>query len=143
MIAIITLTSLFFLVILVSGFRLHRAGKPYGTLLLTLHKLVALGALVYLILNILHVTPISMPAMVVGLLAGFFFVLLIASGGWISAAKQAPEAVLVVHKVLPYLAILATAAVLYMFFFTGRWPAYFISRMYPLVNYETHCSRSI
>jgi hypothetical protein len=117
MAALIFLTLLCFLVILISGYRLHKNGKPYGTLLQTIHKLIALGLVVYLIIVLRLMRPFSPLALAAMILAAVLFVLLFASGGWISAAKEAPGAVKVVHKVLPYLVILATGASLFLLVF--------------------------
>lgn len=112
MAAMIFLTVLCLVVILVSGYRLRNKGKPYGMLLLTIHKLIPLGMLAYLILTLRQMSPLSPLAMTFAILGAVLYLLLIASGGWISAAKEAPGGVKIVHKVLPYLAIFATAATL-------------------------------
>jgi hypothetical protein len=112
MAAMIFLTVLCLVVILVSGYRLRNKGKPYGTLLLTIHKLIPLGMLAYLIITLRQMSPLSPLVLTLAILGAIFYLLLIASGGWISAAKEAPGGVKIVHKVLPYLAILATAVTL-------------------------------
>jgi len=114
MAAMIFLTILCFLVILVSGYRLRARGKPYGTLLLTIHKLIPLGMLVYLFFVLKQMSPLSPLVLVLAILTAVFFVLLIATGGMISAKKEAPVALKTVHKVLPYLTILCVGAVLYL-----------------------------
>lgn len=112
MTAIIFLTFLCFLVILVSGYRLRAYGKPYGTLLLTVHKLIPLGMLAYLYFVLKQMSPLSPLVLVLAILGAVFFVLLIATGGVISAKKEAPMAIKFVHKLMPYLAIAITGAVL-------------------------------
>ncbi len=114
MLALIFLTLLCFIVIFLSGFRLHNLGKPYRTLLLTIHKLVPVAMLVYLFLTIRLMAPLSVLAWLVCLFAGFCFVVMIATGGWISATKESPKAVLVIHKVMPYLTVLASTAAIYL-----------------------------
>jgi hypothetical protein len=111
---LIFLTILLFLVIFLSGYRLSRSGKPYGTLLLTIHKLISVGALVYLAITVFKTESLSTSALMVSILAGLSFLLLVASGGVISAAKEPPAWVKLAHKVLPYLCILATAGALYL-----------------------------
>lgn len=112
MTAIIFLTILCFLVILVSGYRLRAHGKPYGTLLLTIHKLIPLGMLVYFFFVLKQMSPLSPLVLVLAILGAVCFVLLIATGGVISAKKEVPVALKMVHKVLPYLTIATTAVVL-------------------------------
>jgi hypothetical protein len=114
MLALIFLALLCFLVVFLSGFRLHNLGKPYRTLLLTIHKLIPIALLVYLGLTVRLMTPFSNLAWLVILFAVFCFVVMVATGGWVSAAKEAPKAVLVVHKVMPYLTVLATGAAIYL-----------------------------
>ena len=112
MTAIIFLTILCFLVILISGYRLRMRGKPYGTLLLTVHKLIPLGMLVYLFFVLKQMSPLAPLVLVLAILGAVFFVLLIATGGVISAAKEVPPAVKIVHKLMPYFTIAVTGAVL-------------------------------
>ena len=116
MLALLFLTLLCFLIVFLSGFRLHKLGKPYRTLLLTIHKLIPIALLVYLGLAMRLMTPFSTLAWLVVLFAIFCFVVMVATGGWVSAAKEAPKVVLVLHKVLPYVTVLATAGALYLIF---------------------------
>ena len=111
---VIFLSLLCFTTVLLSGFRLHKLGKPYRTLLLTIHKLVPVAMLVYLALTIRLMAPLSLLVWIATLFAGFCFLVMIASGSWISAAKEAPKAVLALHKILPYVTILASGAALYV-----------------------------
>jgi heme A synthase len=105
-----------FIFILITGYILSRAGKPFNGLLLNIHKLIALGAFVYLIITIIHIhrlTPLSPLEMSACVVCGVFFVALIATGGIISAMKSAPEVVHKIHQILPYLVILSTGITLY------------------------------
>jgi hypothetical protein len=111
---VVFLSLLGYTAVLLSGFRLHKLGKPYRTLLLTLHKLVPVAMLVYLALTLRLMAPLSLLAWIASLFAGFCFLLMIATGGWISAAKEPPQTVLVLHKILPYVTVLATGAALYV-----------------------------
>lgn len=113
MLALIFLTLLCFIVIFLSGFRLHNLGKPYRTLLLTIHKLVPVAMLVYLFLTIRLMAPLSILAWLAIFFSGFCFVVMVVTGGWVSAAKEAPKPVLVIHKVMPYVTILASSALFY------------------------------
>jgi hypothetical protein len=113
MLALIFLTLLCFVVVFLSGFRLHKLGKPYRTLLLTIHKLVPIALLVYLGLSLRLMTPFSILTWLAIFFALFCFLVMVATGGWISAAKETPKVVLVIHKVAPYLTILASSALFY------------------------------
>jgi hypothetical protein len=111
------ITGGLFAVILVSGYLLSRAGKPYGALLLSVHKLIALGAVVFLVLTLLklnRVEALGATAFAAALVAGVLFLILIVTGGIISAAKTAPGFVTILHRIAPYFAVIAAAATLFL-----------------------------
>lgn len=118
-------TSLFFLLIFISGFWMSSLGKPYNTLLFTIHKLVGVGLGFFLIINVrgigkaMPLTPLETSVLVIAIL---IFVVLVVAGGLLSIhaagglSNVGPavwNAITVVHKVFPYLAVLSTAAILY------------------------------
>lgn len=101
-----------FLAIFLSGYGLHRLGKPYHTLLFTLHKLVSLGALAWLLVTAARAQRTApLPALAFSLVvaATVFFVATIATGGLVSLEKPAPAAVAWAHKLLPYLTAASSA----------------------------------
>jgi heme A synthase len=105
-----------FIFILITGYLLSRAGKPFNGLLLSVHKLIALGAFVYLIFTIIRIhrlTPLSPLEISACVVCGILFLILIATGGVISAMKNAPEVVHKIHQIVPYLVILSTGITLY------------------------------
>jgi hypothetical protein len=114
----ITLTKslgigLLFLFTLASGLLLSRMGRPHNVLISTVHKLVALGALVLLILAAFQTNRAAglgglQVAVVVA--AVLFFLGTIASGGWMMAAEESalPAFVRTAHQVLPILTILSS-----------------------------------
>ncbi|HNT25809.1 MAG TPA: hypothetical protein PKM21_15675 [Anaerolineales bacterium] len=112
----IAITAGLFLCIFAFGFWLSRSGKPYNQVLFTTHKLVALGAVIYLAAigyKAHQITPFN-PAQI------FFIALTVAcvlalfvTGALLSLDKAVPPVVLV-HHVLPYLAALSTFASLYL-----------------------------
>lgn len=125
----ITGAGLFFLFIFLSGFWLSRSGKPYGTLIFTVHKFIALAAIVFLIsivyrqgqaaaLDSLEISAIVVSAVI--------FVAIIAAGGLLSIAaagsvkgmsQSVQTASLMAHRILPYLATLSSAVSLYLLLF--------------------------
>ena len=118
--------GLFFLFIFLSGFWLSRSGKPYSAIIFNIHKLIGLAAGVFLIVTVCRahrVTPLG-PAQVAAIVVTvLIFVGLVAAGGLtsIDAAGQlgnvgqsARAAILAAHRLLPYLAVLSTAATLYL-----------------------------
>lgn len=95
----------------VTGFWLARLGKPYGTALLTVHKLTAVGMLVVLIVTASRanqVAPLGAGVWLAVVLAIVAFVALIGSGGALSAMASPPAAVALLHKVAPYVTVLLT-----------------------------------
>ncbi len=110
-------TAVLFVVILLSGYRLSRSGKPYNALLLTVHKLISVGAVVWLVVTMVRsnrAAGLSAAELSAGVVTGLFFVSLIATGGLLSSEAQTPALVAKVHQIAPYLTILSTAVTLYL-----------------------------
>jgi hypothetical protein len=106
-------SALFFVFIFVSGFSLSRSGRPYSGVLFNAHKLIALAAAVYLAVTIYRLGQaggLSTLQLAAAIAAGVCFVALIVTGGLLSAMKAVPPAIRSVHHILPYLALLCTAA---------------------------------
>ncbi|RPJ18617.1 MAG: hypothetical protein EHM33_31710 [Chloroflexi bacterium] len=111
--------GLFFLLILPSGLWLRHAGKPYGFILFNLHKLIGLGVFIFLAVNIYRMNqaaPLSTLELTAWIATGLFFVATIVSGGLVSIDKSWPAVVPILHKLLPYLTVLATTISLYLLF---------------------------
>jgi hypothetical protein len=107
----------FFVVIFVSGYWLSRSGKPYNVIVLTVHKLISLAAVVFLVITMVQsnrVATLSAMELVAGVVTGLFFLGLMATGGLLSSDKQMPAVVLRLHRIAPYLTVLAAAATLYL-----------------------------
>lgn len=89
-------------VIFGSGVSLTRAGRPYGVALQTVHKLVALAAVVVVGVMAYQASragALSTLESTVVRLAGLFAVATFASGGVVSASETAPVWVLWLHRV--------------------------------------------
>jgi hypothetical protein len=109
--------GLFCLFILLSGFWLSRSGKPYNDIIFTVHKLIALAAVVLFVIalyRINRVAALSAVELAAGIVTGVFFLGLFATGGLLSIDRPMPEIVLKLHHVIPYLAVLSTAGTLYL-----------------------------
>ncbi len=109
--------GLCFVFIFIFGFWLSRFGKPYGFLVFTIHKLIALGVVAFLAVTIykaqlifplspLHITAIG--------ITGLCFVLTIITGSLLSIDKAMPMIVRRLHQITPYLTVLSTAGSLYL-----------------------------
>jgi len=110
-----------FLVILLSGYGLSRSGKPYGTLVFTIHKLVAVAAVVTLGVTVYRMNragTLTAAGLASAIVSGVFFIGTMASGGALSveAATETTMPALVhkLHQVTPYLTVLSTALALFL-----------------------------
>jgi hypothetical protein len=93
-----------FLLILPSGFLLSRSGRPYGLVLFNVHKLIAVGMLVFLAINVYRLnqaTPLGITQLTACLIAAVCFVATIITGGLVSTAQPMPAAVSLAHRLLP------------------------------------------
>jgi hypothetical protein len=120
------ITGLFFIFIFFFGYWLSRAGKPYNVLIFNAHKLIGLAMGVFLIATVYRsnqTVPFA-PLQILALaFAVLIFIILVAAGGLISA-EAAGEiknmhpsnlgVLSLIHKILPYLAVLATTGTLYL-----------------------------
>jgi hypothetical protein len=108
--------GLFFLFIFLSGFWLSQSGKPLNSLIFTIHKLIAVAAVVFLATT-LHrsnqVAPLSTVALIASAVTGVCFLGTIVTGGLLSIGKEMPEAVLTMHQVAPFLTVLSTTWLLW------------------------------
>jgi hypothetical protein len=110
-------TVLFYLLIFVSGFWLTRSGKPYNAIVLTIHKLISVAAIVYLVITMVRadkVTQLGAGELVAGVVTGLFFLGTIVTGGLLSVDKPMPAVVLWLHRITPFLTVLSTAVTLYL-----------------------------
>jgi len=116
-------TGLLFLFIFLSGFWLSRAGKPYPVIVFTLHKLIALGALIFLGLAVYRthqVFPLGPAQMIAVGAAAVCFIATIVTGGLTSIGKPMPAVISTIHRLLPYATVLSTASVLYLLLAVSR-----------------------
>ena len=112
-----------FLLVFGTGFYLTHFGRPYGVTLLTAHKIVATGILVFLGVNIYKIyktSALGASAWLVVSLAVLAFVVMIASGGVLSAVESSPAMISSIHKVVSYATVLLTIAAFYLLPMTAR-----------------------
>jgi len=107
------IAGLGFVVIFLTGYGLRRMGQPFPVVILTAHKLIMVATIAFLVKTVLGMTqlaPLGQAEWIAGIAASAFFLLAIASGGWLSAAKSMPARVRVLHLILPFLTVLSSAA---------------------------------
>jgi hypothetical protein len=114
------ITGLFLLLIILSGVWLSRTGRPLSVLILTLHKLISLGAVIFLIITVYRIhqaAPLNPLQLGISVLTLLFFIALFATGGLLSTTKTMPAVVLKIHQIMPFLVVLSTSATLYLVMF--------------------------
>ena len=110
-------TGLFFLVIFLSGFWLSKSGKPFNAVILSIHKLISVAAIVFLAVAIYQtnkVAKLSGIEIIASVVTGLFFLITIISGGLLSISKPMPMAILIMHRITPFLTVLSAAVTLYL-----------------------------
>lgn len=88
-----------FIIILVSGIFLNHTGKPYNSILFTIHKFSTLGLIIYLSIIIVKYLKSTSPAflfIISMLLAVLFILILFFSGAMLSLGKMGP-AMFILH----------------------------------------------
>jgi hypothetical protein len=113
----IVCAALFFLLIFFFGFWLSRSGKPYNLAIFTIHKLIALGTLVFLTMSVYKVhqaAPLGTVQITAIMVTALCFVATIITGGLLSIAKTMPVIVLKLHQITPYLTVVSTAITIYL-----------------------------
>jgi hypothetical protein len=111
------IAGLFFLVVFLSGKGLSRKGRPLDVGISTVHKLVSLGAGVFLLVTTLQrnrLVPLSVAAWVAIVVTGLCFLGMAASGGFLSSDRPMPVGVLRLHQVVSVLTALSSGAALYL-----------------------------
>jgi hypothetical protein len=115
-------TTVFFLLIFLTGFWLSRTQKPYPVMLFTLHKLIALAAVVFLavIVNRVHqAAPLSALQWVGIVVSAVCLLATIITGGLLSLEQVTPAILRSIHHLAPYLTVISVAVTLYLLFAVG------------------------
>jgi hypothetical protein len=105
------------LILFLSGFRLTKTGKPYQAFLLTIHKLISLGILIFIIINIFNTQKdgnLTATLLTSGIITGILFLLTIVSGGMVSFEKPMPVIFTKIHHTLPYLNLISSIITLFL-----------------------------
>jgi hypothetical protein len=103
-------TGVLFVFVFLFGFWLNRSGRPINTLILTAHKLIALGTLIFIgvtVYQVNQVAPLSIAAIVATIITSVLFIVTIIAGGLLSLDRPV-SAMSIVHKVGPLLTVAGT-----------------------------------
>jgi hypothetical protein len=111
-------TGLCFLLILPSGYLLSRIGKPYHMAIITIHKLAGVALAIYLapvLIRRYQSGSLAPPGMITTAVTVLFFLVLVVSGSLLSAEREFPPLFKTFHRVFPYLTVLATGVLVWLF----------------------------
>jgi hypothetical protein len=100
-----------------SGYWLSHSGKPISTVIFTIHKLIALSAVISTAAAIYHIREgVDLRALELSVIVatGVLFLALFATGAMLSIGKPASAVVLTIHRVAPYLAAGCAVATTYL-----------------------------
>lgn len=101
------LAGIFLILSILSGVWLTRTGRPLNVVIMTVHKLISLGAVVFFAVAIYGLATagaITLVDWINILVSGVLFLTLIASGAVLSGGKVTGGALMVAHKAFPFLA---------------------------------------
>ena len=118
----VVVIAILFLGTFLSGFGLSHFHRPYNVALLTVHKLLALGAMVpigVLVVRAYRLAGLSRLEWTGWLTAGFVLLIAFSTGAFLTALRP-PHAALIAHRIAPYFAATLTAAALYISFVKVR-----------------------
>jgi hypothetical protein len=113
----ITMPGILFIITLVFGFWLSNAEKPYNGILFNIHKLVALGAVIYVCWKFgqfLQPGDFSAISTILLFIAALCVIALFATGGLMSAKMLDYTAMLTIHRVAPVVLTLALGVMGYL-----------------------------
>jgi hypothetical protein len=106
-----------FLLTIISGIWLHNTGKPLNTLIFTIHKLLALAAVIFTsiaIYNLHKNVEIKTIILILIVIAGLSLLALFISGALLSIGKPTGNIILTVHNIVTILAVFSTAVTIYL-----------------------------
>ena len=113
----IVVTVVFFVLTYISGYWLNKNEQPFNVVVLTVHKLLTLALIVYLVVIVLGINklaPLSRVELTACVVTALLFLGAVASGGILSTVKTMPEFVRMLHKLLSALTFLSTAVTFYL-----------------------------
>lgn len=113
----IIVSGLLIALIIVTGIWLTGLGRPLNTALFTVHKLIALGFVVFtsiLVINLLKQTPMTPLVMVFITICALSVIALFATGAILSAEKPLSRLLVTIHAAAPVVMVIASAALFYL-----------------------------
>lgn len=106
-----------FVLAIITGIWLSNSGKPLNTTIFTIHKLIALGSVIFIamvIRNLLKNVEIKTVILTLIIVAGFSVLVLFVSGVFLSLGKPVNNIMLTIHGVTPIPTVITTAVTIYL-----------------------------
>ena len=111
-------TGALLVISILSGIWLHKKGRPLNTAIFTLHKLVAVAAIVLVVISAVNLFSRaeirSLVDTAILALSGIIFLALVISGMLLSFDKLSIERIRGIHKITPLLALISSAGVVFL-----------------------------
>jgi hypothetical protein len=111
------LPAIGFVLTVASGIWLSNTGKPLNTMIFTIHKLIALAAVILTGIQVYKTFQemgIQILPVVLIVVTGVCVIALFVSGALLSLGKPVDAVLLTIHKVAPVVAVVAMIAVIYL-----------------------------
>jgi hypothetical protein len=106
-----------FFLTLASGVWLSHSGKPLNTIIFTIHKLIALAAVIIIAIQIykeFQNTEIQFVLVALIVLTGLCALALFVTGALLGLGKPALAILLTIHQIAPFLAVVSMALTIYL-----------------------------
>lgn len=116
------LPIILFILTVAAGFWVSKTGKPYNTGIFTLHKLLALAAVVLAAIGVsrlLKAVPAQSTIIILLVLAGLSVIALFATGALMSIQRTVVSAWLLIHRIAPFVLAGSAVSVIILLFKAG------------------------
>lgn len=111
------ITGTLFIFIFITGVWLRIRGKPHSMLLVTVHKLIGLGAGIYLgliVYRAYQTAPFDQVQTASIAVTALLFAVNVATGSLLSTEKPMPRVISLINRAFPFLALVSTALTIYI-----------------------------
>lgn len=112
------IAGLLFLFTLLSGVWLSHSGKPLNPVIFTIHKLIALATVIIIAVSVYNLYKSldlrTLIELVVITATGLLFLALFVSGALLSRGNPLPAAILRVHQMAPFVALIFSSISIYL-----------------------------
>jgi hypothetical protein len=113
----ITSSGILFFFTIVTGIWLSNSGKPLNSLIINIHKLIALGSVIFIVVvirSLLKNAGSSQVILTLIIVTGLFVLALFVTGALLSLGKPVNNIILTIHAVTPIPAVITIAMIIYL-----------------------------